>query len=250
MTLTKASTPGCLITKGPDGCLTRFLIPVDGSEYVIGSEKTADMAVEIPFVSRRHVAFGEEGGFCYVRDLGSTNKTRLRNAIVEANRQYTLFDGDGISLADGEVDLVFRTHVVIGEEIHRPPDLQPQGAGANTGIHVDLGKHEVYVDGRKVIPEIQNREFDLISVLFEAGGNVVTMDEISRRLWRDRWKYEPEIKDRYGEVIQEAHWFEEEDSKTNPGEIHQLVRRLRRKLNQYSNVEYVQSVRAKGYKLV
>ena len=250
MTLTKASTPGCLITKGPDGCLTRFLIPVDGSEYVIGSEKTADMAVEIPFVSRRHVAFGEEGGFCYVRDLGSTNKTRLRNAIVEANQQYTLLDGDEISLAEGEIILVFRTHVVIGEEIDRPPDLQPQGAGANTGIHVDLGKHEVYVDGRKVIPEIQNREFDLISVLFEAGGNVVTMDEISRHLWGDRWQYEPEIKDRYGEVIQEAHWFEEEDSKTNPGEIHQLVRRLRRKLNQYSNVEYVQSVRAKGYKLV
>ncbi len=250
MTLTKASTPGCLITKGPDGCLTRFLIPVDGSEYVIGSEKTADMAVEIPFVSRRHVAFGEEGGFCYVRDLGSTNKTRLRNAIVEANQQYTLFDGDEISLAEGEITLVFRTHVVIGEEIDRPPDLQPQGAGANTGIHVDLGKHEVYVDGRKVIPEIQNREFDLISVLFEAGGNVVTMDEISRSLWRDRWQYEPEIKDRYGEVIQEADWFEKEDSKTNPGEIHQLVRRLRRKLNQYSNVEYVQSVRAKGYKLV
>ena len=106
------------------------------------------------------------------------------------------------------------------------------------------------MDGRKVIPEIQNREFDLISVLFEAGGNVVTMDEISRRLWSDRWKYEPEIKDRYGEVIQEGEWFEKEDSKTNPGEIHQLIRRLRRKLNQYSNVEYVQSVRAKGYKLV
>ena len=250
MTLTKASTPGCLITKGPDGCLTRFLIPVDGSEYVIGSEKTADMTVGSSFVSRRHVAFGEEGGVCYVRDLDSTNKTRLRNAVVEANQQYTLFDGDEISLAEGEIILVFRTHVVIGEEIDRPPDLQPHGAGANTGIHVDLGKHEVYVDGRKVIPEIQNREFDLISVLFEAGGNVVTMDEISRRLWRDRWQYEPEIKDRYGEVIQEAHWFEGEDSKTNPGEIHQLVRRLRRKLNQYSNVEYVQSVRAKGYKLV
>ena len=250
MTLTKASTPGCLITKGPDGCLTRFLIPVDGSEYVIGSEKTADMTVESAFVSRRHVAFGEEGGFCYVRDLGSTNKTRLRNAIVEANQQYTLLDRDEISLAEGEIILVFRTHVVIGEEIDRPPDLQPQGAGADTGIHVDLGKHEVYVDGRKVIPEIQNREFILISVLFEAGGNVVTMDEISRRLWRDRWQYEPEIKDRYGEVIQEADWFEKEDSKTNPGEIHQLVRRLRRKLNQYSNVEYVQSVRAKGYKLV
>ena len=250
MTLTKASTPGCLITKGPDGCLTRFLIPVDGSEYVIGSEKPADMTVESPFVSRQHVAFGAEDGSCYVKDLDSTNKTRLRNAIVEANQQYTLLDGDEISLAEGEIILVFRAHVVIGEEIDRPPDLQPQGAGANTGIHVDLGKHEVYVDGRKVIPEIQNREFDLISVLFEAGGNVVTMDEISRRLWRDRWRYEPEIKDRYGEVIQEAHWFEEEDSKTNPGDIHQLVRRLRRKLNQYSNVEYVQSVRAKGYKLV
>ena len=182
-------------------------------------------------------------------------RSRARVATHPANGSLRVdilccLDDDGGLSKSGTIG--GRRHQVgrFGGEIDRPPDLQPHGAGANTGIHVDLGKHEVYVDGRKVIPEIQNREFDLISVLFEAGGNVVTMDEISRRLWRDRWQYEPEIKDRYGEVIQEAHWFEEEDSKTNPGEIHQLVRRLRRKLNQYSNVEYVQSVRAKGYKLV
>ena len=125
MTLTKESTPGCIFTKGPkgpDGCLTGFLVPLDGSEYAIGSEKSADMTVESPFVSRQHVAFGAEDGSCYVKDLDSTNKTRLRNAIVEANQQYTLFDGDEISLAEGEIILVFRTHVVIGEEIDRPDD--------------------------------------------------------------------------------------------------------------------------------
>ena len=37
---------------------------------------------------------------------------------------------------------------------------------------------------------------------------------------------------------------------TTDGEIHQLVRRLRRRLEKYSDFEYVQSVRGQGYKLV
>ena len=247
MTVRKDTTPGCIITKGLDGGPTHFLIPTHPSEYVIGSEGPVDMVLKNGFVSRRHIAFGEKDGTCYARDLNSTNKTRLRNEIMDSEKEYALLDGDQISLAEGELVLIFRTHVMTDRGANASEPMS-HGSGHSVGIFVDSGKHEVYVRGDKVLPEIQNREFDLINLLFNADGNLVTMNEISRCLWSDRWEYVEEERGRYGELIHEATWFP--TFETNPGEIHQLVRRLRRKLSEYSKVEHVQSVRGKGYKLI
>lgn len=247
MTVRKETTPGCVVTKVLDGCPTHFLIPTHPSEYVIGSDEPADMVLKNAFISRRHIAFVEKDGACYARDLGSTNKSRLRNEVMDSEKEYALLDGDPISLAEGELVLIFRTHVMTDRGASGSEPMS-QDSGHSVGIFVDSGKHEVYVKGNRVLPEIQNREFDLISLLFDAKGNLVTMKEISRCLWEDRWEYVEEEKDRYGELIREAEWFA--TSETNPGEIHQLVRRLRRKLSEYSRVEHVQSVRGKGYKLI
>ena len=76
------------------------------------------------------------------------------------------------------------------------------------------------------------------------------MKDIKERLWKERGYYKEPRLDRYGVVLEEGHWEEYEDLMTTDGEIHQLVRRLRRRLEGYSDFEFVQSVRGKGYKLV
>ena len=250
MTLQKQYTPGCLITKGPVGCVDRFLIPTDGSEYVIGSGQSSSMPVENSFISKEHLALGSESGACYIKDLNSTNGTRLRDEVIEADQRYTIVDGDEITLAEGELVLMFRTHVAMVEEAGRLPQLRPREDTGDLGIYVDLGKHEVYIDGKKVLPDIQGKPFELLALLFESDGNLVTMGDISLRLWEDRWEKQEAKLDAYGVVVEEEYWYEDEDSKTNPGEIHQLVRRLRRRLKEYSDFEYVQSVRGGGYKLI
>ena len=250
MTLDKKFTPGCLITKGPEGCPDRFLIPTDGSEYVIGSEQSSDMPIQDSYISRAHLALGTEDGSCYIKDLKSRNGTRLRSEKINSHQRHTLADGDEITLAGGQMVLIFRDHVEMAEGADRPVEPQPRDGNGDRKIYVDVGKHEVYVDGHKVLPDIQSKAFDLLCLLFESDGNLVKMNEIKARLWKERG-YNQEAKlDRYGVVIEEKHWVEYDNFMTTDGEIHQLVRRLRRRLEKYSDFEYVQSVRGQGYKLV
>ena len=49
------------------------------------------------------------------------------------------------------------------------------------GIRIDLGRHEVSVDGRSVY--LTGSQFKLLALLAEAPGDVVTREEIMRRLW-------------------------------------------------------------------
>ena len=186
MTLEKEYTPGCLITKGPEGCADRFLIPTDGSEYVIGRGRSANMPVENGFISLAHLALGAEGGSCYIKDLKSRNGTRLRDEVIEADQRHILTDGDEITLAEGEMVLIFRTHVEMVEGTGRLFERQFRGGIGDLGIFVDLGKQEVYVDGEKVVPDIQSKAFELLSLLFESDGNLVEMKDIKERLWKER----------------------------------------------------------------
>ena len=49
------------------------------------------------------------------------------------------------------------------------------------GIRIDLGRHEVSVDGRSVY--LTGSQFKLLALLAEEPGDVVTREEIMRRLW-------------------------------------------------------------------
>jgi two-component system response regulator RegX3 len=49
------------------------------------------------------------------------------------------------------------------------------------GIRIDLGRHEVSVEGRSVY--LTGSQFKLLALLAEAPGDVVTREEIMRRLW-------------------------------------------------------------------
>jgi pSer/pThr/pTyr-binding forkhead associated (FHA) protein len=65
-------------------------------------------------VSRRHaVLFSAEGGL-YIRDLGSTNGTRINGFDLEPNQAYKLHEGDRLEF--GHVKTQF--HVVGSSEPH------------------------------------------------------------------------------------------------------------------------------------
>ena len=67
-------------------------------------------------VSRRHaILFSAEGGL-YIRDLGSTNGTRINGFGVEPNQAYKLHEGDRLEF--GHVRVQF--HVVGAPGQHQP----------------------------------------------------------------------------------------------------------------------------------
>jgi pSer/pThr/pTyr-binding forkhead associated (FHA) protein len=57
-------------------------------------------------VSRRHVTITQGGKALYVKDLGSTNGTRINGFQLEANQLYRLRDGDELEL--GRVRITVR----------------------------------------------------------------------------------------------------------------------------------------------
>jgi two-component system, OmpR family, phosphate regulon response regulator PhoB len=52
------------------------------------------------------------------------------------------------------------------------------------GIRISFGRHECLVEGQPV--ELTNKEFDLLAALIEAGGDVVTRDNLLDRFWGHR----------------------------------------------------------------
>ncbi len=77
-------------------------LPTHG-ELVIGRAEDCGLLLHDPFVSQRHAGILCEGGRCSIRDLGSTNGTRLNGQPVE---QAALHDGDHIEM--GSTTMVFR----------------------------------------------------------------------------------------------------------------------------------------------
>lgn len=57
--------------------------PITGEYTVIGRDKTADIAVKDPLVSRQHVAIVYHDGEFTIKDLGSTNGTVIGGKVVE-----------------------------------------------------------------------------------------------------------------------------------------------------------------------
>jgi pSer/pThr/pTyr-binding forkhead associated (FHA) protein len=82
-----------------------FLYPLNGGPdvalgpglIVIGRHPACDVRVRSPRVSRRHCCLTARAGDVLVRDLGSTNGTRINGRRVPSGR---LRPGDELALAD------------------------------------------------------------------------------------------------------------------------------------------------------
>ena len=90
--------------EGPDGMPAGVLVLADGTEVVVGSEPVVigrlpecTIVLGDPNVSRRHaeVARAEDGQGAVVRDLQSTNGTRVNGVPV---REQALADGDEVTV--------------------------------------------------------------------------------------------------------------------------------------------------------
>lgn len=57
--------------------------PITGEYTVIGRDKTADIAVKDPLVSRRHAAIVYNDGEFILKDLESTNGTMMNGNVIE-----------------------------------------------------------------------------------------------------------------------------------------------------------------------
>ncbi|HEY3668701.1 MAG TPA: FHA domain-containing protein [Polyangiaceae bacterium] len=119
------SAPRLFVTAGPD-VGKELALPEFDRAYCIGRVQSADLTLEDPDASRRHVEVIRRGTQIYARDLGSKNGATLAGVRLEPTRD-TVWPPHAL-LALGSSELSFEDPVLAAlAEIEASSDEQMQG---------------------------------------------------------------------------------------------------------------------------
>lgn len=184
-------------------------------DLVIGRDETCNIVLPDRLVSRRHTRiFWRDDGY-YAEDLNSKNGTHVNGE--EATGPMPLEDGDEVQIA-----LRFKL-AFVDAGATAPLTFEEE----SLGLRIDSETREVWVGGGRVDPPLSLHQYRLLTGLWDAGGGVVTREQIVDTVW-------PETS---GEGVSEQ-------------AIDALVRRLRERLAENDEAfRYIVTVRGHGFRL-
>lgn len=189
---------------------------IDSDQFVIGRGSDCQAIMPERQVSRYHAKIAHERDKYVLYDLNSKNGTHLNGLQVLGSEQ--LRDGDEIQIALC-VKLIF-----VGTDATVPLTVEEITQDGN--LELDQGQRAVRIDGQPLKPPLSLAQFRLLQVLHQANGAVVDRDSIVDAVWPGT--------DGIG-VTEQA--------------IDALVRRLRDRLAELDDYEYIVTVRGHGFRL-
>lgn len=147
----------------------------DKEVLTVGRDSANDLIIDHRLASRRHARFErDEAGF-YIRDLDSTNGT-----YVNGERLY------GAHLLRNQDQIVIADTIITFQD----PEATMKGAlptevlqAVREELRVDSRSKEVYIKGEALDPPLTVKEFQLLELLYNRKGQVVSKDEIARAVW-------------------------------------------------------------------
>ncbi len=199
-----------------EGQLTGQRWTVDAQEFLIGRGSDCHVVLPERQVSRHHVKIINDGTNYHLVDFGSKNGTHLNGNQVTGT--VPLHDGDEIQIALC-VKLLF-----VGSDATLPLTFDPPSKLGRLAIDVAL--RSVTVRGKELSPPLSLAQFRLLQLLYEAEGAVCSRD-----------------------AIVDAVWPETEGIGVSEQAIDALVRRLRDRLAELDDHNYVITVRGHGFRL-
>ncbi len=175
-------------------------IPLGSSRVSIG--RNADNTVSLPddsSLSRNHLAFYEEGGCCFVEDLGSKNGTFVNGEIVQGCRnlrsgdvvlagdvtvtfQHSSYDARGVSFDSGvTLSAPIAAQTMLADILRTRSEVeQPEKGGERRALwaFIRAGRG---LAGRRPLPELFSAtlDFSLEAVGAERGA-LLTLDDSGR----------------------------------------------------------------------
>ncbi|RMD49914.1 MAG: FHA domain-containing protein [Candidatus Thermofonsia bacterium] len=189
---------------------------LEPDEFLIGRGSDCDLVLPERQVSRHHVKILQDNGRYLLQDLGSKNGTHLNGKQVTGT--VPLQDGDEIQIALA-VKLVF-----VGTDATLPLTFDPPTL--DKPLTIDESQRAVIINGVELNPPLSLAQFRLLQLLYEADGAVVSRDDIVEAVWPGT--------DGLG-VSEQA--------------IDALVRRLRDRLGEVDDYNYVVTIRGHGFRL-
>ncbi len=196
-----------------------------GQRWALGSKvltigRAADCEIALPerAVSRYPARIHRHENRFMIEDLGSKNGTHLNGTPLYGNT--TLQDGDEIQIA------LCVKFLFIGTEATVPLNLEDNAAMTTGRLVMDKDRRQVWMAGQQLDPPLSLAQFRLLELLHEANGAVCSRDQVIDTVWPDT----------QGMGVSEQ-------------AIDALVRRLRDRLADLDDFEYVVTVRGHGFRL-
>ena len=183
---------------------------IDRDEYIIGRGGESALVLPERQVSRHHIKILNDNGRYLLQDLGSKNGTHLNGTQITGT--VPLQDGDEIQIALC-VKLVF-----VGTDATLPLTFEPPTLEGTLAI--DEAQRSIFIDNKPLDPPLSLAQFRLIKLLYDADGAVCSRDQIIETVWPGT--------DGIG-VSEQA--------------IDALIRRLRDRLSEVDEHNYIVSVR-------
>lgn len=184
--------------------------------FLIGRGADCDLALPERQVSRHHAKILRRPGYFELEDLGSKNGTHLNGQPVSEN--VRLQDGDEIQIALA-VKLVF-----IGTGATMPLTFEPPKPART--LEIDEAERSVTIKGQRLDPPLSLAQFRLLQLLYDADGAVSSRDAIVDVVWPGT-----------------------EGLGVSEQAIDALVRRLRDRLVELDDYNFVVTVRGHGFRL-
>ena len=186
------------------------------AETLIGRGTDADIVLPERQVSRYHLKIHFRDGRYVLEDLDSKNGTFLNGQQVKGS--VPLQDGDEIQIALC-VRLLF-----VGTDATLPLSFDiPRADG---GMVLEENKRTVSIKGQELDPPLSLAQFRLLQMLYDAKGSVCGRDDIIEAVWPGTG----------GAGVSEQ-------------AIDALVRRLRDRLAELDDYNYIVTVRGHGFRL-
>ena len=192
--------------------------------FALPSEFWRAMDAQLPELLLLDIMLPEEDGLSILRKLRAAAPTRKLPVIIltAKNTEYDRVVGldggadDFISKPFGMMELLARVKALL----RRTEQAESEEVYRLGALSVNKTRHEVYAAGQEVTLTL--KEFDLLCLLLENKGRVLTRDQLLNRIWG------------YG--------F---DGESRTVDVH--IRTLRQKLGECG--EYIETVRGVGYKV-
>jgi len=144
------------------------------SELIIGREPDCDVVIPMRQVSRHHshVFTGADGTM--VEDLGSKNGTFVNGTLIKA--PTPLEDGDELQIS------LAQHFIYLSSDATMPLDGLPFELQKRR-LRVDIGARRVWVMDEELDPPLSASQFNLLQILYEQSGEVVTRLELIEAVW-------------------------------------------------------------------
>jgi pSer/pThr/pTyr-binding forkhead associated (FHA) protein len=189
---------------------------VEANPFIIGRGSECHLILPERQVSRQHAIVTQEGGKYTLHDLDSKNGTHLNGRQVKG--QVPLNDGDEIQIALA-VKLVF-----VGSDATLPLNFELSLPAEK--LVLDPEQRSVIINGVTLSPPLSLAQFRLLEMLYTLHGAVCDRDAIVEAVWPGTG----------GEGVSEQ-------------AIDALVRRLRDRLAELDDHNFIVTVRGHGFRL-